>query len=512
MTLRIPKTFLFFLLAPALAWSQPSVTVTAIDSDASELGTDPATFQFTRTGDTSSELAVRFVAEGDTAGLDSDWSADPAPTFGGFDTAYVTIPAAQTSLLVTITPLIDNLAEGDETLTLRVVSFSNDNYLVGTPDQASITIADDAPVISVSTLDDSASELGDTGQLTFSRTGGDSSQALPVRFFVEGDTAGLDNDWSADPMPTFGGFDSFYVTIPASQTSQTLTITPLIDNLAEGDETLTLRVVSFSNDGYLVGSPDQGSVTIADSAPIVTVTATDREASESGDPGQFEFGRTGGDLSQALTVRFMAEGTASDLGTDWQADPALSFGGFGSLLVTIPADETSTAVTVTPLLDADETEGNETLTFRITPFSNDGFLVGQPGEDSITIADFVDLILTDSFEAAIFASLLTKRCAADQLAAMDPARFHDGGTTIVDLDEQVMYLRCAVSQSFDWPSDACVDAVWAEDSGIVAPRKVLEHFNAGLLGDNAGHADWRWNTDSGSDYLTFSCLTRATTD
>ena len=50
---------------------------------------------------------------------------------------------------------------------------------------------------------------------------------------------------------------------------------------------------------YLIGTPNTGTVTIADDPAIITVTSTvDPFASEAGpDPGVFTFTRSGGDLA-----------------------------------------------------------------------------------------------------------------------------------------------------------------------------------------------------------------------
>src|SRR5262249_36104773 len=51
-----------------------------------------------------------------------------------------TIPAGQTSVPVTVHPLADSLAEGDETIMLNLTP--NASYETGIPDSADITIAD----------------------------------------------------------------------------------------------------------------------------------------------------------------------------------------------------------------------------------------------------------------------------------------------------------------------------------------------------------------------------------
>src|SRR5205814_845958 len=110
-----------------------------------------------------------------------------------------------------------------------------------------------------------------------------------------------------------------------------------------GDETVIVTLVAGA--GYTVGSPSSATVTIADndsapSLPTVTDTASDANASESGDTGAFTITRTGGTAS-ALTVNYSLNGSASN-GSDYQQ--------LGNS-VTIAAGSSSDIVTLS-LLDA----------------------------------------------------------------------------------------------------------------------------------------------------------------
>ena len=136
------------------------------------------------------------------------------------------------------------------------------------------------------------------------------------------------------------GGSNFFVTIPANQTTATLTINPLPDNRVEGSETVVLTIQPRA--AYTIGTPSSATLTIADDPPIVTVTATDENAAEAGqDPGVFTFTRTGGNLAAALTVSFTRAGTAAN-NSDY------SNIGFS---VAIPANQSSATVTITPIDD-----------------------------------------------------------------------------------------------------------------------------------------------------------------
>ena len=76
--------------------------------------------------------------------------------------------------------------------------------------------------------------------------------ALTVHFTVSG-TATVGVDYTALPAS---------VVIPAGQSSVVLTVTPIDDAEIEGDESVSLMVQS--GEGYAVGSPSMGLITIHD--------------------------------------------------------------------------------------------------------------------------------------------------------------------------------------------------------------------------------------------------------
>jgi hypothetical protein len=121
----------------------PSVSVVASDAIASEIGPDSGTFRFTRTGSTINQLTVNFtLASGDGRANGSDFT--PALT------SVVTIPAGQSFVDVTLTPVADNVLEGTETLLLTIGD--SGSYDVGSTASATISIADNPVIASVPAL------------------------------------------------------------------------------------------------------------------------------------------------------------------------------------------------------------------------------------------------------------------------------------------------------------------------------------------------------------------------
>jgi hypothetical protein len=118
-------------LGPA---ATPTVTITAIDPNAAEAGQDPGTFRFTRSGSTVGALTVNYtIATGPGQATANDYT--PALT------GSVTIPSGQSFVDVTITPVVDHIIEGNETVTLTL--FDSGSYDVGVAKTATVTIVDD---------------------------------------------------------------------------------------------------------------------------------------------------------------------------------------------------------------------------------------------------------------------------------------------------------------------------------------------------------------------------------
>jgi hypothetical protein len=114
-----------------LAWySLPTVTIAATTPNAAEQGPVSGAFTVTRAGDTTDPLTVNYTISG-TAGNGADYTAI---------TGSVTIPAAFNSATITIAPISDSLAEGDETVLLTLSS--DLAYSVGTQNSATVTIHD----------------------------------------------------------------------------------------------------------------------------------------------------------------------------------------------------------------------------------------------------------------------------------------------------------------------------------------------------------------------------------
>ncbi|MEO5716923.1 MAG: SdiA-regulated domain-containing protein [Luteolibacter sp.] len=113
--------------------SIPLVSIVATDAGASETGPDSGTFRISRTGSTTSAMTVVYSI---ASGSGQATSADYTPALA----SPATIPAGESFVDITITPVDDSEVEGGETVTLNLGDTGS--YDVGTPASATVTIID----------------------------------------------------------------------------------------------------------------------------------------------------------------------------------------------------------------------------------------------------------------------------------------------------------------------------------------------------------------------------------
>jgi len=333
----------------------PSVSLTATDSSATESGTGTGTITVTRTGPTGASLTVNY-AVGGSATNGSDYA-----TLG----TSVTIPAGQASASITVTPLDDGEAEGNEQVWLMLAD--DPSYTAGSPTTAVVTVTDDDfPAVRIEPTDGIAAEAGpDTGLITVTRSGPTAS-ALTVSYAIGG-TATNGSDYTTIASS---------VILPPGQVSATILINPIDDSADEGLEAVVLTLNAAPS--YDVGFPGSANVTLNDNdsvtTPVVTLAATDADASEPGaNTGAFTVTRSGS-TGSSLIVSYLTGGTAAN-GSDYGLIPNS---------VTIPSGQSSATVTITPIDDA-AAEGTETVVLTL---ANRGtYQIGSPNVATVTVSD-----------------------------------------------------------------------------------------------------------------------------
>jgi hypothetical protein len=248
----------------------PSVTVNATDASGAETAADPIVFTFTRSGSTSSSLAVNVAWSGTATAADHTVSVSGGTLSG----SVLTFAAGSVTVTVTVTPIDDTAVEGSETVTLSAVAGSG--YVLGSPSSASGSIADNdtvaPPAVSVTSTDATGSETP-TDVITFNVTRTGSTATTLAANLTWGGTASS-GDYTVSVAG--GSLAGSVLTIAAGSSSATVTLTPIDDTAVEGSETVLLTVAGGS--GYTVGSPASQSGTIADNdtaaLPSLSIQAT----------------------------------------------------------------------------------------------------------------------------------------------------------------------------------------------------------------------------------------------
>lgn len=235
-----------------------TVTVTATDASAGEAGLDTGTFTITRTGDTTNALPVYFDITGTAI-----YGVDYQPL-----ALSATIPAGETSTTVTVTPYDDAISETNETVVLQLSPAIT--YTLGATTSATVAIYDDEPVlVSIVATDATATETaGDTGAFTITRTG-DTTNALSVNCIIGG-TAVNGVNFSTLTSP---------FTIPAGQTSVSVTVTQTANGVVEPDKTVIATLAAGAV--YTLGTPNTATVHILESASITWKNAVNGNWSDS---------------------------------------------------------------------------------------------------------------------------------------------------------------------------------------------------------------------------------------
>jgi hypothetical protein len=223
-----------------LDFELPTVSIVASLPIASETGPTPGQWTIMRTGCTNTVLTASYDVAG-TAVAGTDYQSL---------SGLATIPAGATNAVVTLTPLGDDLPECAETavLTLR----PSPDYIVGSASNSTVTIVAKQPVVSIMAIDPVATEFG-CHAATFSVTDVGCTDVAVTVMYAIGGTASNGVRYVAL---------SGTVTIPPGTNATTVAVTPIPDNVAEGDQTVVLSLAA--NPAYMLGNPTTATATVFD--------------------------------------------------------------------------------------------------------------------------------------------------------------------------------------------------------------------------------------------------------
>ena len=304
-----------------------AVAATRVESD----GT--ATFEVALTDPSATDTVLSYVLTGDAISGD-DYTA-PSGT--------VTIPSGDTSALVTITLIDDNLVEGSETLGIR---------LDAVPISANPNITVDTSPVETTIDDNDLSQLSLIGVADATEPASHGAFAAMLTVPSDSDTTvGYSISGDATPGADFNNLIGS-VTIPAGSLTANIAVTLIDDQTLEDVETLTLTLDGTLTSGHPTITPQTAPASIAifdDDQSVATVTPTIAAAHEPTTDGQFTVVLSNvSDSPTTITYNVLGTATA---GEDFAAL---------SGIVTIPALASMASIAV-PVIDDDELEANETV-------------------------------------------------------------------------------------------------------------------------------------------------------
>ena len=381
-----------------LSDEQPIISVAVSPESVTENGADKLVFTFSRTGNITNALDVLISIEG-TASNYSDYSQTGInfghPQYG--DAFYVHFEEGSETTTVTVKPYADNELESDETVTLRILETpDNSGYGIGINYSATGTIIEPPPPLPLISIsgpypDSLAEDSFGNLEYIFTRTG-DLSQPLTIQFDVSGTATFSYYDASDYQVLGADWFDAYSGMIAFNSGSDTVSlwVDPVEDSQFEPDETV---ILTLREDADYDIDPDNYTATVTiindDEKPIISVAVSPESVSENGaDNLVFTFSRTG-NITNALDVLIIIEGTASD-DSDY-SQTGINFGHpqYGdAFYVQFEEGSEKTTVTVNPYAD-NNAESDETVTLRILENPSYGIGINHSATGIITEQQFV---------------------------------------------------------------------------------------------------------------------------
>ena len=345
---------------------RPSVSVTVSPGTVVEDGFESLIYTFTRNSTVNEITTVNFSVGGSATYLD-DYTQTLAGTFSG-TSGTVTFGYGQSTALVYLDPVAEQIIEPDENVILKVLAGSN--YAVSKVNTATGVIATDdfLPVVTVTTSPGSISEDGSASlNYVFTRTQM-LDLALMVNFDVSG-TATFGTDYKQFGAVSFSGTHGT-VAFGFGQDTATVEIDSTPDTDFEPNETVILKVANSSTDDYGIGVNDTATGTINNDdagPPEISVAVSPASVWENGAPNLlYTFTRTGS-TTNALTVNFKIGGTATFVSDYTQSGAATFSGSTGS--VSFGFGQSTATVIVNPKSDS-VVESDETVCLTLTSSPN----------------------------------------------------------------------------------------------------------------------------------------------
>ncbi len=407
------------------------------------------------------------------------------------DTASLTFDADDwnTERTMTVTgqaDVIDNTGDERATTIAHTVSAAGTDYADETAEGVAVTVTDDDAAPSGITLTanpDSVTENGGAKTITVTAAVNGATryaQARTVSVSVGGGTAISGTDYTA--------VESFDITIGVGEddASNTFTLTPDNDVLAEGNETIG---VTGTLSGITI-TPDEITITDDDDAPSGITLSVDTNGAEDGTPSTVgeDAGATVVTVTATVngTTRYVEAITVAVNVADGTAESTADYAAVSNFNITIAAGAASHTgnFTVTPV-DDDLDEPNETInvtgtlsSVTITPAT----VTFTDNDDpvSFSIAD------AEADEGGKVTFMVSREGAGDNVASVKVTTATDSGDGVnaADADD---YTAIATAQTVSFAAGAAsqtVEVQTTQDDLFEPDETFLAVLSAPALAEN----------------------------
>ncbi len=396
---------------------EPTVSIVDyVEGAEGNTGTTPFAFNVTL----SAAYDVPVTVEYATADLtpDQQYWYGPGATAGVDYTATtgtLAIPAGQTSGTIIVLVTGDRIGEGYEAHELFSVNLSNPSGALLSYRQALGAIIDDEPFASINGAAMMLEGNSGTTAMTFTVSLSAVYDADVTVSYVTADLSALaGSDYQAATET---------VTIPAGQTSQTLTVLVNGDLLAEDDEEFLVTLTGASG---LLLYDSSGFATIRDDDTPPTIGIGDSSIVEgnSGTKLMVFTVSLSADYGQPVTVHYQTANGSAAAGSDYTA---------ASGTVTIPAGQTSKTFTIAVKGDR-LPEPTETFAIKLSAATNATIVDSQgigaivDNEPRVSISD-VTKAEGQKGKTTLFTFTVTLSAAYDQAVTMSYRTVNGTGTT-----------------------------------------------------------------------------------
>jgi len=318
----------------------PTVTLSLSGSPLAE-NAGVATITASLNAASSKNVVVTINPSGTATGSGIDYT---------LSSSTITIAAGATFGTATVTGADDAIDESNETIIIDITGVANGTESGTQQVTATITDDDAAPTVAFASTTSSGLESVNSKNLTVNLSAA-SSNTITVAYTVTGSATGSGIDYI---------LANGTLTYSAGQTSKTITIAPIIDDvLDEADETVIVTLSSPTNGTLGTNTAHTYTITDNDAAPTVTLGLSGSPLAENGGVATITATLSTAS-SKIVTVTINSSGTATGSGTDYT---------LSSTTIIINAGATTGTATITGDDDALD-ESAETVIIDITGVSN----------------------------------------------------------------------------------------------------------------------------------------------